>query len=160
MDRVNRLLDNDKYISYIEKIEFMESERQFCRHGFEHGLSVARISYAYMLEKGDLIIAKDCVYAAGFLHDIGRWVEYQTGEDHAEASARLALPLLDECRYNVLEIEIILRAIREHRRHGEQGLTILGEALSLADEWARDCRNCSAQTQCYKFNQSMKQIVY
>ena len=160
MSRVNKLLEHKDYICYMKKIDVLEKERLFCMHGFEHGLNVARIAYAYLLEKGELLLPKESVYAAAFLHDIGRWVEYQTGEDHAEASARLALPLLEACRFSSDDIQVILKGIREHRRHHEENLTLLGAALALADDWARDCRHCSVQAQCYKYNQAMNQVVY
>lgn len=160
MARVNRLLDHEEYIRYIEKINELEKERRFCRHGFEHGLSVARIAYTYLLEKGDMDISKEGIYAAALLHDIGRWVEYQTGEDHAEASARMALPLLEECGFRAEEIHVISIGIREHRRHHGGNLSPLGQALAIADDWSRECRSCSAQTLCYKFKPEMKQIVY
>lgn len=160
MARVNQLLEDGDYIGYMEKIEELEKERRFCKHGFEHGLNVARVAYAYMLEKGEVILPKEVVYAAAFLHDIGRWVEYQTGEDHAEVGAQLARPLLEACRFNSEDIQVILQGIREHRRHPGDNLTPLGEALALADDWSRDCRHCSAQALCYKFNYAMKQIMY
>ncbi|MGI6119072.1 MAG: HD domain-containing protein [Desulfosporosinus sp.] len=160
MARVNQLLQLEDYISYIEKIDEMERDRLFCKHGFEHGLNVAQIAYAYLLEKEELSISKESVYAAALLHDIGRWVEYQTGEDHAEASARLALPLLEACNFRSDEIQVIIKGIREHRRHHEDNLTLLGAALALADDWARDCRQCSVQAQCYKHNKAMNQVMY
>jgi len=160
MARVNQLLEHEDYISYIEKIDDLEKERPFCKHGFEHGLNVARIAYGYMLEKGEAIPLKEAIYAAAFLHDIGRWVEYETGEDHSKVSARLALPLLEACRFTPEDVQMILTGIREHRWHHVGNLTPLGEALSLADDWARDCRHCSAQNQCHKFNPAMKLIMY
>jgi len=160
MARVNQLLEQDDYLCYMEKIEALEKERRFCKHGFEHGLNVARIAYAYVLEKGDVSLPKEVVYAAAFLHDIGRWIEYQTGEDHAEASVQLALPLLETCQFSAENIQVILTGIREHRRNPEENLTLLGEALALADDWARDCRQCSVQALCYKHNQGMNQVVY
>ncbi|WP_407305874.1 HD domain-containing protein [Desulfosporosinus sp. SB140] len=160
MARINKLVDHEDYISYLAMIDQLEKKRYFCKHGFEHGLNVARITYAYILEQGVMVISKEAVYAAAFLHDIGRWVEYQTGEDHAEASARLALPLLKACEFNSEEIDLILRGIREHRQHSAENLSLLGKALVLADDWARNCRNCLAQDQCYKFNHAMRQIMY
>lgn len=160
MARVNQLLEHEDYIRYIEKIDELEKERCFCKHGFDHGLNVARIAYAYMLEKGEAILLKEAVYAAAFLHDIGRWVEYETGEDHALVSARLALPLLEVCRFSPEVVQMILTGIQEHRRHGEDNLTPLGEALALADDWSRDCRHCSTQSRCHKYNQAMKLIMY
>lgn len=160
MARVNQLLDHETYICYIEMINELEKERRFCKHGFQHGLSVARIAYTYLLEKGEMDLSKEGIYAAALLHDIGRWVEYQTGEDHAEASARLALPLLEECGFSAEDIQVISAGIREHRRHHDANLSPLGEALTIADDWSRDCRYCSVQTQCYKFKPEMKQIMY
>lgn len=160
MARVNQLLDLEDYCCYIEKIECLEKERRFCKHGFEHGLNVARIAYAYILEKGEMIIPKEVVYAAAFLHDIGRWAEYETGEDHAEVSVRLAFPLLEMSGFRLEETQVIIQGIREHRRHKEEDLTPLGEALARADDWSRDCRRCTVQTLCYKFSQDMKQITY
>lgn len=160
MSRVNQLLEHEDFISYVGKINESEKDRLFCKHGFEHGLNVARIAYAYLLEKGEMLLLKENVYAAAFLHDIGRWVEYETGEDHAEASARLALPLLEACRFSVDDIQVILKGIREHRRHPEDNLTMLGVALALADDWSRDCRQCSVQTKCHKYNQAMNQVIY
>ena len=160
MARVNQLLEHEDYIRYIEKINELEKKRCFCKHGFEHGLNVARIAYAYMLEKGEAGSLKEVIYAAAFLHDIGRWVEYETGEDHAEVSARLALPLLEACSFASESVQMILTGIREHRQHSEDNLTPLGEAMALADDWSRDCRQCRAQNQCYKFNPAMKLIMY
>jgi uncharacterized protein len=160
MARVNHLLEHQDYISYMEKIDSLEKERLFCKHGFEHGLNVARIAYAYLLEKRESLFPKESVYAAAFLHDIGRWVEYETGEDHAEASARLARPLLEACSFSLEDIQVIVKGIREHRRHPEGNLTSLGAALALADDWARDCRHCSVQSLCHKHNQGMNQVLY
>ena len=160
MTRVNQLLEHEDYISYMEKIDGLEKERLFCKHGFEHGLNVARIAYAYLLEKEELLLTKESIYTAAFLHDIGRWVEYQTGEDHAEVSARLALPLLEACQFSSEDIQVILKGIREHRRHRENNLSLLGEALALADDWARDCRHCPVQPLCHKHNPEMNQIMY
>ncbi len=160
MSRINQLLEHEEYIKYMKRIEELEKERLFCRHGFEHGLNVARIAYAYLLEKGELLLPKESIYAAAFLHDIGRWVEYETGDDHAEASARLALPLLEACRFSWDDIQVILKGIREHRRHPEDNLSLLGTALALADDWARNCRDCSVEALCYKYTPAMKQVIY
>lgn len=160
MARVNQIIENADYVSYMAKIEDLEMERRYCKHGFDHGLNVARIAYAYILERGELILSKEGIYAAALLHDIGRWVEYQTGEDHAEVSARLALPLLEMCNFNSESIQIIITGIREHRRHCDGNLTPLGKALAIADNWSRDCRYCTMQQQCHKFKPEMKRIMY
>lgn len=49
------------------------------------------------------------------------------------------------------EIGVICRAIREHRTHTE-GMSLLGELLSRADNLSRACHECSAKDKCYKFS--------
>lgn len=159
LPRINEMLGLAEFQQHMSMIEEIETDRVFCRHGFDHALAVARISYAYLLEQGEGL-AKEVVYAAAFLHDVGRWVEYQTGEDHAEASARLAVPLLRKCRYEEPEIALIIQAIREHRRHQGEDQSALGRALALADNWARDCRNCQVRSSCHKYTSEMLEIMF
>ena len=145
----------------MQKTGTAERERRYCRHGYEHGLAVARIAYAYLLEQGTGELNKEAVYAASLLHDIGRWLEYADGRDHALAGAELAGPLLAQCHFTSQEQGIIVRAIQEHRQDpGNQSLSPLGRALALADDWARDCRNCASQAGCYKFNVDMTRLEY
>jgi len=160
LPRINDLLDRPEFQQYLDKTADLEKERAYCRHDFEHVLGVARISYAYLLEQGENSLSKEVVYAAALLHDIGRWVEYQTGEDHAQASARLAEPVLRSCNFADGEIEVILQAIREHRGHQVEALSLLGRALALADDWARDCRNCRVREACHKFTADMHNIMF
>jgi len=165
MSRLNRIIENKDFGHYLEKIEQLERRRRFCRHGFDHALAVARIAYAYLLEQSQELpsveyLPRDVVYAAGLLHDIGRWIEYETGEDHAEAGSRLARSILQDSGYDVAEQACVLTAIREHRGHGQTGLTRLGRALALADDWARDCRHCPVRDDCHKFKGEMLEIVY
>lgn len=160
LPRVNKLIDNPLYKKYLLKIAEAEKKRKYCKHDFDHGLAVARIAYAFLLEQGETCPEKEVIYTAALLHDIGRWVEYETGEDHAQASAALARPLLEESGFNPEEIKVIGRAIAEHSRHGSENLSVLGRSLALADNWARDCRSCQAKDNCYKFTQEMRQLVF
>jgi putative nucleotidyltransferase with HDIG domain len=160
LPRVNKLIDNPLYKKYLLKIAKAEKKRKYCKHGFDHGLAVARIAYAFLLEQGETCLDKEVIYIAAILHDIGRWVEYETGEDHAQASAALAQPLLEESGFNPEEIKVIIGAIHEHNRHSSENLSVLGRSLALADNWARDCRGCKAKDSCYKFTEEMRQIVF
>lgn len=161
MLRVNRILNHPVYQEYMQRMTAAERERRYCRHGYDHGLAVARIAYAYLLEQGTLEINKEVIYAAALLHDIGRWVEYAEGQDHAEAGAGLADPILDQCGFGPDETGSIVQSIREHRRDpGDHVLSQLGRALALADDWARDCRHCPSQAGCYKFSADSVNLVY
>jgi|SRR5690554_2802260 len=188
MPRVNKILQHPAYNEYSRKNQKAEEKRIYCRHGEDHGLAVARVAYIYLLENAlaqkdlhngnfsegiswhrnqeesyeetfGIWLDKELVYGAGILHDIGRWVEYETGEDHALAGVRLAEPILQDCDFTETEQRIILEGIKEHRLDPSQTSSLLGKALALADDWARDCRNCASKDTCYKYNKSMEDII-
>ncbi|NMA69191.1 MAG: HD domain-containing protein [Desulfitobacterium sp.] len=177
MPRVNKILQHPAYEEYTKNNLKAEEKRIYCRHGEDHGLAVARVAYIYILENllknisldrneeevfedaFGVALNKELIYGAGILHDIGRWVEYETGEDHAQAGVRLAGPILQDCGFNEAEQKIILEGIQEHRLEPSQITSILGKALALADDWARDCKNCSSKETCYKYNKSMEDII-
>lgn len=167
MPRVNQILQHKSYEDYSLRNKKAEEKRVYCRHGSDHGLAVARIAYIYFLEKyiennrkpSVLELTKEIVYAAGLLHDIGRWVEYENKEDHALASARLATPILKDCGFTEAEIERITLGIMEHRLSPDRTSSLLGRALALADDWSRDCKNCLSQATCYKYTKAMEEIL-
>lgn len=155
-------MDNPFFVECMSKIQIMETHRIYCGHGFQHLIDVARIAYIIMLESGDihrfaeendlnLRMAKEIIYATALLHDIGRWKEYETGEDHALVSADLAFGLLEDEGFNEKEVSLITGAIREHRKTDE-GSSLLGKVLYKADKLSRLCSQCEAGSECYKFN--------
>lgn len=156
--RVNRIIENPLFKEYTLRNAQAEKKRAFCKHGFDHGLAVARIAYIYLLEGKNTVLSKEVVYAAAVLHDLGRWREYKTGEDHASVGAELAQPILKESGFILEEIEVIMQGIREHRLDPEGNLSSLGRALAYADDWARDCRSCMSQVDCYKYSYEMDEI--
>ncbi|MHB1652452.1 MAG: HD domain-containing protein [Desulfitobacteriaceae bacterium] len=160
MERINQVIQGKDFQQYLQKTAELEQQRLYCKHGFDHLLAVARIACVYLLEHGENNFEKEIVYSAAILHDLGRWVEYQTGEDHAVVSARLAGPLLEENGFAPEEVRLILQAILEHRKHRDECLSPLGKALALADDWARDCWNCAGQDTCHKFKPEMLAVKY
>lgn len=161
MKRVETLLANPVFEAYIAKNAENEKDRKFCRHGFQHLVDVARITYILMLENGDIEkftmtnnlnrrTAKELIYAAALLHDIGRWKEYETGQDHAILSAELAVDILAETGFSQIESGLITAAILEHRRRTEE-MSFLGHYLFNADKLSRICFRCDAACDCYKF---------
>jgi uncharacterized protein len=157
--RVNQIINHNLFNEHSTKNILAEAQRVYCRHGSDHGLSVARISYIYLLEKKEASLSKEIIYAAGILHDIGRWVEYAIQEDHALASARLAVPILQGCGFSEQEIDIITQGIKEHRLIPSEATGKLGQALAFADDWARDCKNCESKASCYKYTKAMEEIL-
>ncbi len=164
MDRCTRIIENRKYQLFLEKIEKEESGRVFCGHHFEHLLSVARLTYLLLLEKGQPFISREIAYAAGLLHDLGRWKEYRDGGDHAEISAELAGPILEKAGFLLFERRLIQEAIAQHRSPGENHLhrSPLSKALSKADQYSRLCFKCRARDNCYKLEQQphQRRLIY
>jgi uncharacterized protein len=154
MKRVNEIIDNPDYKLYLQNNAKAEEGRVFCRHPFEHLLDVARLTYIILLENNETYISREMAYAAGLLHDIGRWQQYETGEDHAAASAKLAAPLLESAGFSGSETDLILKAIRQHRLKADSGehRSPLSRALCRADAYARICFRCTVRDQCNKLD--------
>jgi hypothetical protein len=100
---------------------------------------------------GMLRQVKEIIYAAGLVHDMARWVEYETGENHAAAGARMAGEVLGRAGFNSAEQRIITDAIREHRTGGTEA-SLLGQYICRADDLARPCSRCAARDDCYKIS--------
>ncbi|WP_242960989.1 HD domain-containing protein [Clostridium peptidivorans] len=145
-DRINAILQNENYKIYLAKNEEIEKNREFCHHDLQHFLDVARIAYIINLEK-NINIGKDMVYAAALLHDIGRWMQYEKGVPHDEASAKLAADILKVCGFNENEIKEIVAAILMHRKVSvdEESLSYL---IYRSDKLSRGCFNCKAILEC------------
>lgn len=156
MKRVNCILEDSDFISYIAKTKKLEENRIFCHHDMNHLLDVCRISWILNLEER-LLIDKEKVYAAALLHDIGRWVEYETGQDHAIVSGELAESILDRCGFSNNEKTDIIKAIKSHRK--KEHSTDLSRILYKADKLSRPCFNCKAINQCKRFKQVEKQAL-
>ena len=89
MDRVNAIWKHPLYQKYYARIEELEQNRVFCRHQMPHLLDVARIAYIRNLED-DMGFAKDVVYAAAVLHDIGKALQYEARIPHELAGVDIA----------------------------------------------------------------------
>lgn len=160
MERIQKILQNELYREYIAKIEMCEKNRVFCRHNSVHFLDVARLGWILNLEKG-LGIEKEYIYAAALLHDIGRFVQYETGEDHAVVSGRLAPEILATCGYTPEEVELINSAIITHRNAKVIGKNNLNEIIYKADKLSRGCYFCKVEADCnWKNDKKNKELLY
>lgn len=157
MDRVNKILNNEKYMMYLKKNMLYEKDREFCKHDINHFLDMARISYIISLEKG-LNLDKEIIYAIGLLHDIGRWIQYENNIPHDIASFNISEEILKECDFLDNEIDIILDAIINHRNKQCHGLN---KIFYDADKLSRKCFCCEASSKCYwKEKNKNKSIIY
>lgn len=159
MHRVEILLRSPLYQDYVEQIRLREENRRFCRHERNHFWETARTAYILYLsgevscpelEAFSPQAVKEMIYAAAFLHDIGRFLEYDDPtKDHAAESAVLARPLLVEAGFSDVEAPLILSAIAHHRRKDGNGFDLL---LYRADKESRPCYDCPALGECKKFS--------
>ena len=120
MERVNRILRHPLYQSLLRELREAEAERIFCGHDMEHFLAVARLAWIENLQEHSGI-AREMIYAAALLHDMGRVRQYRDGTEHHEESARIAARILPECGFSEEEREAITKAILFHRQDGEEG---------------------------------------
>ena len=150
MDRVNAIWKHPLYQKYYARIEELEQNRVFCRHQMPHLLDVARIAYIRNLED-DMGFAKDVVYAAAVLHDIGKALQYEARIPHELAGVDIAEQILAdlpaEAAYTTDEKRMILTAIKGHRRLREDPEP-LEKLLYESDKASRMCFACPTDAQC------------
>ncbi len=154
MDRVNKILANPKFSDYLQSNSKAEESRIFCSHHFEHLVSTARLTWILLLEEDSPYISREIAYAAGLLHDLGRWREYREGGDHALYSAEIAAPLLQKAGFSNTESKLIIKAIKQHgdSANNNRHKSPLSIALNRADKYSRFCFQCSTREQCKKFD--------
>ena len=148
MDRINRILRHPIFEECLKRNEMAEADRCFCHHDMEHLCAVARIAMLLNLEENSGL-SKDMVYAAAFLHDCGRYKQYESGIPHEEAGAEIACRILRECGYTPEETEDIAGAVASHRGSvSEESESTLADILYRADKLSRNCRFCKAYEVC------------
>ncbi|MDO4540097.1 MAG: HD domain-containing protein [Syntrophomonadaceae bacterium] len=163
MKRIQHLVSDPTYQEYIRRNVEQEKGDSHCDHDMSHHFDVARITYILILEQNELnyfvkeaglssrLAAKEVIYAAGLLHDVGLWQQYISGECHATVSAQLARKMLPEAGFGAHEIDIICRAVFEHSSPSRE-MSFLGERLHRAGNLARNCAVCEHFDNCSKPN--------
>jgi uncharacterized protein len=151
VQRFYKVLADPRFQEYRSRISKHEAQRKFCGHDEQHLLDTARIAWILSLE-GQLKFLRETIYTAAFLHDIGRWCEYEDEKkDHAAAGAALSRPILQEAGFDKAETDVIAAAIAEHRLLPQQCATPLGRLLAAADDLSRRCFDCALSPECHKY---------
>lgn len=148
MDRVNQILHNTKFQKYVDELEDLEKERQFCLHNIEHSLDVARIAYISILEN-KLRFSKEVVYAIALIHDLGRVLEYKQNIEHHEGSVIIAKEILEDISFTKEEKIQIITSISNHRNESADELSNM---IYISDKLSRNCFKCKMQSECYWSN--------
>ncbi|MDR1135265.1 MAG: HD domain-containing protein [Clostridiales Family XIII bacterium] len=150
MKRINDILNDPEYLDYLQRILTAENDRIYCCHDMEHFIGVSRIAHIISLEE-NLDIEKEIIYAAGLLHDIGRFMEYENGIDHAIASRELAEGILTKHSFTEAERKEITSAIENHRNRVGGTTSPLADIIYRADKLSRNCVLCDIRTTCKRF---------
>ena len=147
MPAVDAIRRHPDFIDHMKRIRRAEAGREFCCHGIDHLLDVARIAYIRVLER-KMPFRKETVYAAALLHDLGKAEQYEHGEPHEVAGARVATKILMDIEgFSALEKTAIVAAVAQHRRFGEDA-SPLGKLLYEADKVSRPCFACAVRERC------------
>ena len=159
MKRLEKIVNSPGYQQYYEATARWEKERIHCHHDYTHFRDTARVAMILYLSKEihcpELTSfsspeIREIIYTVGYLHDIGRFLEYaDPKKDHAEESAKLSRPLLKEAGFSCEEQVLIEKAIRNHRKKDNQGFDAL---IWWADKISRPCFDCPAVKTCKKFS--------
>ncbi len=156
MERIDSLMKHQAYLQLMDHIAAKERGRRFCRHGLDHSLDVARIAHILNLE-GSCGYARDVIYAAALLHDVGRGLLDAT-EPHHITSAAFARRVLPEVGFDPEETEEIAKAIFAHHEAGSiQGT--LADLLYRADKLSRRCFECEMYEECYWPDERKNHVV-
>jgi len=160
MDRIDKILKHELFLSHLHANEAAEAQRCFCRHNMEHFLDVARIGMIINLEE-NMGIDKEWIYAAALLHDLGKHIQYEDGTPHEKASATIAPRILSECGFDEKEAEIIVDAILTHRDFSVVQERNLRGILYRGDKASRACFACKSEADCnWKDGKKNLQIKY
>ncbi|MGL5085518.1 MAG: HD domain-containing protein [Clostridium sp.] len=154
MDRVNKILNSERYQNLLNRLDKLEANRIFCKHNIEHFLDLARIAYIKVLED-NLNYNKEVIYAIALLHDIGRVDEYEKGISHHEASSDIAKDILMDIDFSSEEKILIIECIEGHRNDGAGELS---QIISKSDKLSRLCFSCPAEKSCY-WNKEKKNMI-
>ena len=137
MKNTNKIVLSKIYRNYLNELEGLERDRFFCRHNYEHFISVARICYILKLEE-DVVVDKDMIYATSLLHDLGRVLEIKEGINHAIGSVDIAREILEITDFSLEEKNRILSCISYHRTKDASEDEFFNIFYS-ADKLSRDC---------------------
>lgn len=144
---VDAIRRHPEFVDHMKRIRRCETGREFCCHGIDHLLDVARIAYIRVLER-KMPFRKEVVYAAALLHDVGKAEQYENGEPHEVAGARVATEILMGVDgFSALEKTAIVAAVAQHR-HYDDNSSPLGKLLLEADKASRPCFACPAREKC------------
>ncbi len=126
-------LDDDCPLGRERTEQLWNISKQYCeKEGGSHGPDHSERVYFMALAIGRELNARlDILAAAALLHDIGRLRETESRGEicHAQESAKMAAPLLEQLAFDKKDIESIQQCIRSHRFRGREKPQSLEEQI-------------------------------
>lgn len=145
MDKIQGIINHPVFMDSIKQIELLEMERKYCKHDMKHFVAVTKIM-TNINNKENLLYTDEQIHAAGLLHDVGKFIQYQTGEPHQYAGIDIAETIMSDVGFSQADISLVLTAIKEHsgwvKREG------FSELLRKSDKLSRQCYECQVSDQC------------
>lgn len=154
MERVQRIYTHPLYQRELNELKNAERERVYCKHDEAHFLAVARIMYINCLESS-IEFPKELIYAAAFLHDVGRAAQYRGGVPHEEASVRLAAQIMPECGFRDEETSLVCALIAAHRNR--KAWTDISKTNTSTNSAAASAESTDTETLAALFYEADKQ---
>ena len=130
MTRVRAVWERPVFQRELARLEELEHDRPFCRHGAQHLLDTARIMWILNLEQG-LGFSREVVYATALLHDVGK-------------AGQILESAPPDARFAPDDVDQMCLAIRGHRRLRPDA-SQLERLLFQADKASRACFACPAE---------------
>ena len=146
MERLNAIIQHKRFRDVLFRLEQCEREREYCCHGIDHLLAVARTAQVLNLERG-AGQSRELLYAAALLHDIGRLAQYEEGIPHETAGVPIAQEILKDSAFDAQEQDCILSCVGCHHARRFGG-TSVPDLIFEADKRSRPCFLCRATETC------------
>lgn len=145
MDKIQGILNHPIFEGSLKKIEQLEVDRKYCKHDMKHFTTVAKIMQK-INEQEKLAYSVEQIYGAALLHDLGKFIQYETGEAHQYAGLRIAEIIMSDVGYDEADITLIIKGISEHSGWNQR--SGFSELLRRSDKLSRPCYECKVSEQC------------
>ena len=131
MTFLERLKNDEKIRTYIEKSDTALSAMGYTEHSFTHVTTVSETAKYILETMGYPEHDVELVQIAAYLHDIGNMINRT---DHAQSSAIMSFRILDEMGLPPEDIAKVVSAIGNHDEETGVAIHPISAALILADK--------------------------
>jgi len=128
---MDHIKNNPKVQVLLAKTDEFTEKIGYTEHGVRHSELVARNAERILGELDYPIREQKLAAIAGYLHDIGNFINRI---NHAQIGAAIAYDILEEMRFKIEDVADICGAIGNHHENEGQPINTLAAALIIADK--------------------------